>query len=89
MPSEPLKNGFSGAIHQYPWKSFGKYLINTLIAAIMVFAMRDFISNILSLFIVLMIGGLVYLIASYVNKGFDDADRKILNEAIGKKIWMF
>ena len=38
---------------------------------------------------VLVVGGLVYLILSYFNKGFDERDRKIFNEAIGKNIFVF
>jgi len=73
----------------YPWKSFGKYSINAVIAALAVFALRSFIFNILSLLLVLLVGGIVYLIASYVNKGFEQRDRKMLNEAIGREVWVF
>lgn len=73
----------------YPWRSFSKFSFNTLIAALVVFLMQGFVNNILSLFLVMFVGGLLYLMVSYLNKGFEKKDRNILNRAIGKEVWVF
>ena len=74
---------------KYPLRAFARFSVNTVITAVIVFLMRGFIYNILSLICVLAIGGLVYLGLSYLNKGFNDKDRKIFNDAIGKDIFVF
>ena len=74
---------------KYPWRSFARFAINVAITAIMVFFLRGFIDNLLSLIAVLAISGLVYLTLSYLNKGFEEQDRNIINEAIGRKLFVF
>ena len=74
---------------KYPWKSFVIFSVNTVVTAVVVFLLREFIHNIISLFCVLAIAVIVYLGLSYLNKGFDDKDRKIFNDAIGKDIFRF
>ena len=74
---------------KYPLRAFAKFSVNTAITAGIVFLMRDFINNFLSLIYVLVIGGIIYLGLSYLNKGFDEKDRKIFNNAIGKNIFVF
>lgn len=74
---------------RYPWKSFARFSINTIITASIVFIMRDFINSIFSLACVLFASGIVYLGLSFVNKGFEREDRSIFNTAIGRKIWVF
>jgi O-antigen/teichoic acid export membrane protein len=74
---------------KHPWKSFMIFSVNTVITAVIVFLLRGFINNILSLFCVLAIAVILYLGLSYLNKGFDDKDRKIFNDAIGKDIFRF
>lgn len=74
---------------KYPWKSFVIFSVNTVITAVIVFLLRGFIHNIISLFCVLAIAVILYLGLSYLNKGFDDKDRKIFNDAIGKDIFVF
>jgi hypothetical protein len=55
----------------------------------MVFFLRGIVCSLLSLIAVLAISGLVYLALSYLNKGFEEQDRNIINEAIGRKIFVF
>ena len=74
---------------KYPWKSFVIFSVNTIVTGVIVFLLRGFIHNIISLFCVLAIAVIVYLGLSYLNKGFDDKDRKIFNDAIGKDIFVF
>ena len=49
--------------------------------------LRGFIHNIISLFCVLAIAVILYFGLSYLNKGFDEKDREIFNDAIGKDIF--
>lgn len=74
---------------KYPLRAFARFSVNTVITAIIVFLLRGFIKDVFSLICVLTIAGIVYLGLSYFNKGFDDKDRKIFNDAIGKDIFVF
>ena len=73
----------------YPWRAFGKMAVNVVIMGIIVFSLRGFVKGLLSLCFVILIGGMSYFICAYLNKGFDDKDRKIFNAAIGKDIFRF
>ena len=73
----------------YPWKSFARFSINTVITMAFVFLLRDLINGIGSLIFVLLVSGIVYLAFSCINKGFNSEDRSKFNTAIGKKIWVF
>ena len=73
----------------YPWHAFGKMAINVVVMGIIVFSLRGFVNDLLSLGFVILIGGVSYFICAYFNKGFDDKDRKIFNDAIGKDIFRF
>lgn len=74
---------------RYPWRAFGKMALNVAIMGVIVFSLRGFVNDLLSLCFVILIGGVSYFVSAYFNKGFDDKDRKIFNEAIGKDIFMF
>jgi len=74
---------------KYPWKSFIKFGLNTVPFCFILFFLKRFINNIVSLILVLIIGAIIYLIFSYLNKGFENKDRELINKAIGKKIWIF
>lgn len=73
----------------YPWRAFGKMAINIAVMGIVVFSLRGFVNDLLSLGFVILIGGVSYFISAYFNKGFDDKDRKVFNDAIGKDIFVF
>ena len=74
---------------KYPLRAFARFSANTAITAVIVFLLRGFINSIPSLICVLAIAVIVYLTLSYLNKGFDEADRTTFNEAIGKDIFVF
>jgi O-antigen/teichoic acid export membrane protein len=74
---------------RYPWHAFGKMAINVAIMGVIVFSLRGFVNGLLSLGFVILIGGISYFICAYFNKGFDDKDRKVFREAIGKDIFVF
>jgi O-antigen/teichoic acid export membrane protein len=73
----------------YPWRAFGKMAINIAVMGVIVFSLRGFVNDLLSLGFVILIGGISYFICAYFNKGFDDKDRKLFNDAIGKDIFRF
>ena len=73
----------------YPWKSFARFSVNIAISAIIVYLLKGYISGIPSLFLILAFSGIIYLGISYLNKGFSEKDRRILNEAIGRDIFVF
>jgi len=74
---------------KYPWKSFIKFSLNTIPFCIVLFLMKNFISNAILLIGILIVGAIIYLISSYLNKGFDEKDRELFNRTIGKKLWVF
>jgi len=73
----------------YPWKSFAVFSLNTLFVAGLLYILRPFMHDIFSLISVFILGVIVYLILSFLNKGFEQKDRDILNKMIGKKVWVF
>ena len=73
----------------YPWRAFGKMAINIAVMGTIVFSLRGFVNDLLSLGFVILIGGVSYFICAYLNKGFDEKDRRIFNDAIGKDIFRF
>ena len=74
---------------KYPWPSFFRIGMNITAMGIFVFFLRSFIGNLWTLMLVSLLGAVFYFILSYLNKGFDQRDRKVLNEAIGRKLFVF
>ena len=54
-----------------------------------VYLCRPYIGGKISLFSAFIIAVVVYLIAAYFNKAFDDEDREIFNRAFKVKLWHF
>lgn len=73
----------------YPWRAFGRMAVNVAVMGTIVFSLRGFVNDLLSLGFVILIGGVSYFICAYLNKGFDEKDRKLFNDAIGKDIFVF
>jgi O-antigen/teichoic acid export membrane protein len=73
----------------YPWRAFGRMAVNVAVMGTIVFSLRGFVNDLLSLGFVILIGGVSYFICAYLNKGFDEKDRRIFNDAIGKDIFRF
>jgi len=98
-----LATGFSGIIFVayfyitmrrnlclvYPWRSFMKWCINAALSAAAIFLLRPFCNSAFSILSIMAFGILVYMAFSYLNKGFEDRDRKIINESIGRALWIF
>lgn len=73
----------------YPWKSFIKWCINATLPAAAIFLLRPFCDSILSILLTMAFGVLVYMVFSCLNRGFESRDRKVINESIGKALWIF
>lgn len=74
---------------KYPWIAFIRIGLNIGAMGLLVFLLRHFIDNLFSLILVSLAGALFYFIISFFNKGFSYNDRKVLNAAIGKKLFIF
>jgi len=74
---------------KYPWKSFIKFSVNNIPLCFMLFFLKGFIHNITSLIGILIIGAIIYLCLSCLNKGFEEKDRELINKAIGSKLFVF
>ncbi|HEC93682.1 MAG TPA: polysaccharide biosynthesis protein [Candidatus Atribacteria bacterium] len=73
----------------YPWKSFVIFSLNAIPFCVTLLFLRNFIHNIFSLVVVLMIGLIIYLLFSYFNRGFEEKDRDLINRGVGRKLWVF
>jgi O-antigen/teichoic acid export membrane protein len=74
---------------QYPWLAFGKILFNSIIVALFFYFTRSYIHNTFSLISVIVIGGLIYIIVSYLNKAFSKNDRMLINQPFKRAIFVF
>lgn len=74
---------------KYPWKSFIKFSLNNIPLCFTLFFLKGFIHNIASLIGILIIGAIIYLYLSCLNKGFEKKDRELINKAIGRKLFVF
>jgi len=74
---------------RYPWLSFFKILMNSLIAALAILLIRPLITNIFTLILALFLAFIVYLVSSFFNKAFEEYDRNLLNKAFKKPVWIF
>ncbi len=63
--------------------------INTLVMAFFLYIFRGLIVDVYSFFLVGLVGGLIYLIASYFNKAFLEEERRIVNKLLPKPVFVF
>ncbi|GEM_PF-2631845 len=82
---------YSGEIlkTKYPLRSFFKFSVNTLIMTGFLLFVERYIENIWSLAGSITAGAIIYFAASYVNKGFSENERRIINKAIGREVFLF
>lgn len=73
----------------YPWKSILKISINGLIAGISLYLLKDNITGITTLLIVILTGIIIYVVMSLYNKPFNDYDRELLNKGFEIPLWHF
>ena len=73
----------------YPWKSFGKIIINCAVMAASLFFLRVAVTNRTALLLASVLGILVYLAASRFNRVFEQRDRDLFNRALKAPLWQF
>lgn len=64
----------------YPFKSFFRIALNTAIMSSAIFLLKNFIYNVYSLILVIVVGTLLYFMASFLNKPFEGRDRELFNK---------
>lgn len=74
---------------EYPFGAFMKILTNTLLMGIFLFFVKSYATNLWYLLIIIFLGALLFLAASYLNKCFSREEREIINDAIGRKVFIF
>lgn len=74
---------------KYPWAALLRIGLNIAAMCFVVFLLRNSIQSFMALILVAVIGALFYLGISYLNRGFSQKDRDLLNDAIGKKLFVF
>lgn len=74
---------------KYPLKSLLRVGVNFSIPSVVFFILYDFIDNIFLLIASLILFITIYFFLSYFNKVFNNRERELINNAIGKKVWVF
>ncbi|MBI5145289.1 MAG: polysaccharide biosynthesis C-terminal domain-containing protein [Candidatus Omnitrophica bacterium] len=74
----------------YPLRSFLKILFNSLMMMLFLVLCKRFIGdNLVLLLVVVILGILVYLLLSYINKPFKKQERSLINEGLRIPLWNF
>jgi hypothetical protein len=63
--------------------------VNSLMMAAFLYFLRGIVVDIYSFFFVVVVGGIVYLFVAYLNKGFSEDERKVVNRILRKPIFVF
>jgi len=72
-----------------PYKCVLKVLLNFTPSVIFLLFFKKYIANLGLLIVAIIFSSLIYFIASYYNKLFSGRERQMINNSIGKKIWVF
>ncbi len=70
-------------------KSLSIISVNSLIMAVFIYFFRGSVVDVYSFFFVVLGGGLIYLLISYLNKGFSEDERRIVNRLLPKPLFVF
>jgi O-antigen/teichoic acid export membrane protein len=73
----------------FPFGSLFKSLINLIPMVMFLFIFKQYISSILSLLTTIFTAMIIYFLTAYFNKLFSDKERTMINNAIGRNIWVF
>lgn len=73
----------------FPWRSFFKTGINSLLMGILIVLLRTLVTNLISLVMVILAGAIFYLVISALLRVFEDKEREIINRMIGKRVFVF
>jgi O-antigen/teichoic acid export membrane protein len=63
--------------------------INSLIMGVSMYPLRGRINSLISLVMVVALGGLVYLLAAYLNRAFSPQERDVVNRILPRPIFVF
>jgi len=74
---------------KFPWGTFLKMAINSGIMVMVLLFARQYIVDVYSLILVILVGILSYFSVSYLHKTFERRDRDIFNKMIGIPIFRF
>jgi len=82
------------AINQYiklkfPLTTLLKTIFNTIPMFLFLYIVKEFISNIFMLLLVIFVGASLYFFMAYLNKTFNQDERNIINMVIKRKVWIF
>jgi len=70
-------------------KNLGKIASNSLVMAVPIFLLRNYVQSVISLVIVIMIGVFVYFVISSLNKSFSHEEKRIINRILPKPVFIF
>lgn len=73
----------------FPWVSLLKTTINLFPIIILTFVLKRYINSISGIIFYTIVYGILYMTTSHINKIFDNKERNLFNNAIGKKVWVF
>jgi len=72
-----------------PWNTLGKFFLNASLMSLFLITVKSYVHNLISLIVISITGTIIYLLISYLNKGFSIEDRESINNIIGKNIFFF
>jgi len=70
-------------------RSLFRISVNSLLMAVVLYLFRGLAVELYSFLLVLLVGGLFYLLAAYLNKGFSKDERRIVNNLLPRPIFVF
>lgn len=71
------------------FKGLGKILFNSILMGVILFPLRMTVSNLLSLLFISVIGFTIFIIVSFLNKGFCERERTVINSLLPAKLFYF
>lgn len=71
------------------WNGILRIFLNLAIMTGAVLLLRDWISGVISLFLVIGASGGLYFVSSYMNKVFTESERRLINGMVGRSICVF
>lgn len=74
---------------RFDWRAMSKFALNSLAMGILVALLRTVVTGLVSLILVIAAGALVYILAAFFNKGFNEEEHQIVNKLLTKPIFNF
>ncbi len=70
-------------------KPAGRILFNAFVMGLLVYSLKGFVVNLASLMGVVLMGGIFYLMISFINKSFSVKEREIINKILPRPVFVF